>query len=122
MADLYLLPTQILQYWGHSDDYESMNLNSNQVILSPFNELYLDCGFGNQLGAVSWCHPYKTWKTFYDFDPFAKGIVAKERILGAEVVLWTELVQSDDLDERLWPRSTAFAMRMWNAKQKLGQS
>lgn len=38
------------------------------------------------------------------------------RVLGGEVTLWSELVNEQTLDLRLWPRTYAIAERLWSAQ------
>jgi len=56
----------------------------------------LDCGAGNQLGGGSWCDPYKTWLHVYEFQP--KDSKLGDRLLGAEAVLWSEMISPAVLD------------------------
>ena len=55
----------------------------------------------------------------YAIDPLggpAKNLPPAEaaRILGGEVCMWTEYVDADTVDSRVWPRSAAVAERLWS--------
>ena len=110
------LADEVIQFWGGTNMYAAIQNLPNPVILSPSNVLYLDVGVGNTYGDKSW-GGYSTWKDIYNFDPYPKEI-RKERILGAEVCLWSEINNDATTDIRLWGRSSAFAERMWNAEIK----
>ena len=104
----------VMQYWGASTQYDLIKNYSNPVILSPYDYLYIDVGYGNAFGDSSWA-PFITWKTIYHFNPFPAEI-EKSRILGAEVTLWAEVNSDSTTDNHIWSRASAFAERMWNAE------
>jgi len=106
----------IVQIWSTSSQIPKIlkQLN-NSVILSPHDKWYLDCGFGNYYGNKSWCDPYKTWRTIYEFEP-TENVEDKEKILGGEVCMWSELVDSYSMDNKIWPR--AAALNLWSPFEK----
>lgn len=105
----------IVQMWT-TDSKKKAIERGYRIIDSSSNKYYLDCGFGNWLtGDKSWCDPYKTWQTLYNYDP-ADGLNEKEAnyVLGSEVALWTETADENDYQVKIWPRTSAFAERMWS--------
>jgi hexosaminidase len=55
----------------------------------------------------------------YSVDPIGDAVLTKEerqKILGAETTMWSELVTPLTIDSRIWPRTAAIAERFWSAK------
>jgi hexosaminidase len=127
----------ILQSWLGSDG-EVKNLTSQgyDVILSPLNFLYLDCGSGSSPGndpryyeteennafnygtGGSWCGPYKTWQRIYNWD-LLSNLTSDEanRVLGAEATVWTEMIDSKILTSIIWPRTASLSELLWSGNR-----
>ncbi|KAJ3319361.1 BTB and MATH domain-containing protein 41 [Boothiomyces sp. JEL0866] len=93
-----------IQVWKGSDSVTKLVGQGLKVIASPADHWYLDCGRGSMFGDNSWCDPYKTWKTVYNYRPSG--------VYGGEVALWTEIVNNDVLSV-LFPRAFAAAEVLW---------
>lgn len=110
-----------MQIWEKRGDPQIPNIvNSGfKLIVSHYDELYLDCGFGGWVNdGNNWCTPYKEWQKIYLSDP--SKITTPDRIsqiLGSEVALWSEQSDQFSLDNRLWPRSSALGERLWSNPQ-----
>ncbi|KAI7865774.1 glycoside hydrolase superfamily [Spinellus fusiger] len=131
------LPSQtVVQVWTTSaSNYTSLG---HDVILSPSDYFYLDCGHGGWVGSDhryisttqtetvddtfnyggsggSWCSPFKTWQRIYSYD-MTMGVSenAQGKVLGGEVALWSEQTDKHVLDGRLWPRAAAAAEIYWS--------
>ncbi len=58
----------------------------------------------------------------YVADPMegpTAGLTPEEqaRILGGEACMWSEMVSSENIDSRIWPRAAAVAERLWSPQQ-----
>jgi len=114
-----------VQYWEHGENKQLPNLVNKgfNVIMSNYNDLYLDCGFGAWIGSGgNWCKPYKEWQQIYMNDP--KKILAEKhgitdpakwkQIIGAEAALWTEQAGDRNALVKIFPRAYALAERYWS--------
>ncbi|KAG5106918.1 hypothetical protein JHK82_043888 [Glycine max] len=128
-----ILPKEhvVLQTWNNGHNNTKRIVSSGyRAIVSSSDFYYLDCGHGGFVGnnsiydqqnggdkdsGGSWCGPFKTWQTIYNYD-IAYGLSEEEEklVLGGEVALWTEQADSTVLDGRIWPRSSALAESLWS--------
>lgn len=109
----------IIHYWGeptdNEDDLIQLLEKKYRVIISRATPLYLDCGFGSWVdNGYTWCSPYNSWAQIYDFDIMHGYEAFKEQILGGEVCAWSAVIDETTIESRLWPRSSAFAERLWS--------
>ncbi|KAK7334874.1 hypothetical protein VNO80_26640 [Phaseolus coccineus] len=131
-----ILPKEhvILQTWnnGHNNTKRIVSMGY-RTIVSSSDFYYLDCGHGDFVGnnsiydqqngddkdnGGSWCGPFKTWQTVYNYD-IAYGLNEEEAklVLGGEVALWSEQSDSTVLDARIWPRTSALAESLWSGNR-----
>ncbi|KAI8426101.1 hypothetical protein MSG28_005060 [Choristoneura fumiferana] len=73
-----------------------------QVISVPKNVWYLDHGFWGNTRFANWRRMY------------AHTLPSDVGVLGGEVAMWTEYVDSFVLDTRVWPRAAAVGERLWS--------
>ncbi|KAG5681024.1 hypothetical protein PVAND_010490 [Polypedilum vanderplanki] len=107
----------IIQIWTKGDDPQVQTILEKgfKMIVSNYDALYLDCGFGAWVTeGNNWCSPYIGWQKIYDnrMETIAGSYV--NQVYGAEAALWTEQVDEWTLDARLWPRVSAMAERLWS--------
>lgn len=104
--DLPLENDTIILVWISSKDVQKVVEKNFRVIHAASDYFYLDCGMGGWLGnssSTSWCDPYKTWQKAYSFDPYSNILPEQQYlILGGEALLWTEQVDSTNLDSIAW--------------------
>ncbi|CAH6721898.1 beta-hexosaminidase [[Candida] jaroonii] len=114
----------LIQNWLGSESIKEMASQGYDLIVSSSDHYYLDCGFGgwvtnNTKSAGSWCDPYKNWQNIYSFDFYANLTDSeKDHIVGAEVALWSEMVDSTNLITKIWSRSAAFAEASWSGNKE----
>uniref|UniRef100_A0A2P2IRT6 Beta-hexosaminidase n=1 Tax=Rhizophora mucronata TaxID=61149 RepID=A0A2P2IRT6_RHIMU len=132
-----LLPPEhtILQTWNNGPNNTKVLTGAGyRVIVSSSEFYYLDCGHGSFLGndsqydepptkgdttnGGSWCGPFKTWQTIYNYD-ITYGLRDEESqlVLGGEVALWSEQADPTVLDTRIWPRASAMAEALWSGNR-----
>ncbi|KAK9497876.1 hypothetical protein O3M35_003786 [Rhynocoris fuscipes] len=126
-VDSYINSTDyIIQVWTKGNDPTIAHLlkKNFKIILSNYEALYFDCGFGAWVGSGNnWCSPYIPWQTVYENTPekilkqqgLDSGI---EQILGSEGALWTEQADDSSIDNRFWPRGAALAESLWSPGKK----
>ncbi|KAF9801355.1 hypothetical protein SFRURICE_002995, partial [Spodoptera frugiperda] len=110
----------IIQVWttGTDPQVEGLLKKGYRLIMSNYDALYFDCGFGSWVGkGNNWCSPYIGWHKVYENSPAAIAGHHKDLILGGEAALWSEQSDSATLDGRLWPRAAALAERLWAEPQ-----
>ncbi|XP_027159388.1 beta-hexosaminidase 2-like [Coffea eugenioides] len=131
-----LLPKEniILQTWNNGPNNTKRLVEAGyRVIVSSADYYYLDCGHGDFTGnnslynqppgtvlgnGGSWCGPFKTWQSIYNYD-ITYGLNEEEAklVLGGEVALWTEQADSTVMDPRFWPRTSAMAETLWSGNR-----
>ena len=101
----------IVQFWGNSADIGTVANITNKLVLSYMDYLYINVGFG-----FIWGEDFGqmiTWAKIYDL-PLTPAGISKDRILGAEATMWSEVNNENTLDDYLWVRSSAMAERLWH--------
>uniref|UniRef100_A0A1A9UTR0 Beta-hexosaminidase n=1 Tax=Glossina austeni TaxID=7395 RepID=A0A1A9UTR0_GLOAU len=106
-----------IQIWTRHDDPQVLDILKHgfQIIVSNHDALYFDCGGPNWVGeGNNWCSPYIGWQKVYDnrMEVVAKQYISQ--VLGAEAAVWSEQIDEQNLDQRLWPRASALAERLWS--------
>lgn len=107
----------IIQVWTTGADKQIFDLLNNgyKLIMSNYDALYFDCGFGAWIGAGNnWCSPYIGWQKVYSNSPKQIAGTYSNQILGGEAALWSEQADEHSLDARLWPRAAALSERLWS--------
>jgi hexosaminidase len=107
----------IIQVWTKGDDPNIRELleNGYNLIISNYDSLYLDCGFGSWVSSGNnWCSPYIGWQKLYEnrLDSIAGNYT--NQIYGAEAALWSEQIDEKPMESRVWPRLSALAERLWS--------
>jgi len=98
-------PKSIIHIWLDFATLARVVAAGYRAILSNNNVWYLD-------------HLATTWEQFYLNEPFTNLTDPKQQalVLGGEVCMWGETVDTSDLFQTVWPRAAAAAERLWSAQ------
>ncbi|XP_023291195.2 chitooligosaccharidolytic beta-N-acetylglucosaminidase [Lucilia cuprina] len=94
----------IIQTWvGASDPLNDQLLKMGyRIIVSTKDAWYLDHGFWGRTQYYNWAKVYNN------------KIETNPKILGGEVCMWSEYVDQNSVEARIWPRAGAAAERLWS--------
>ncbi|KAJ6262583.1 Beta-hexosaminidase [Drechslerella dactyloides] len=133
--NLKLDPKVIIQAWLSTESVQKIVAKGHRVIVGNYQLWYLDCGYGLWVdikpGEIpqfypfkDYCDPQKNWRLIYSYDPL-EGIPADKAhlVIGGEVHMWSEQVDGQVLDARVWPRASSAAEVLWSGnKEANGQN
>ena len=98
-----MLSRYIIQTWVPASSKLPTELldKGYKIIYSTKDKWYLDHGFWGPT-------VYHKWRDVYD-----NKIPRKDGVLGGEACMWSELVDGQSVDMKVWPRTAAMAERLW---------
>ncbi len=104
-------PKQVMiQSWRGQESVAAAAKNGHNVILS--NGYYIDLS--------------EPASQHYAVDPLGKAAdltpQEKSHILGGEATMWSEMVTSETIEGRIWPRTAAIAERLWSPQDITDQA
>ncbi len=96
----------VIQSWRGQESLAAAARQGYREILS--NGYYLDLGWSAA--------------RHYAVDPMSDAAAnlspeEKARILGGEACMWSEYVNAENIDSRIWPRNAAIAERLWSPQE-----
>eukprot|EP00761_Pharyngomonas_kirbyi_P000590 gb/GECH01000590.1/.p1 GENE.gb/GECH01000590.1/~~gb/GECH01000590.1/.p1 ORF type:complete len:584 (+),score=102.63 gb/GECH01000590.1/:1-1752(+) len=108
----YQIPSDsIVQVWLKREHLQKVVDAGYKAVYSAGN--YLDVLMPNK-GHYNYMD---TWKDFYENEPtnYVSG-PNENLIMGGEACMWAEQTDEHNWDERVWPRASAAAERLWRPK------
>eukprot|EP00826_Nyctotherus_ovalis_P016978 TRINITY_DN1495_c0_g1_i3.p1 TRINITY_DN1495_c0_g1~~TRINITY_DN1495_c0_g1_i3.p1 ORF type:complete len:582 (-),score=71.05 TRINITY_DN1495_c0_g1_i3:46-1638(-) len=111
-------PEAILHYRGLSQNIPRLKdlYPKNKFIMSPIDFVHTDCGNENAYGGKASCTPFHTWSKMYNFEPTNYNL-PQDRVLGGAVCAFSEALNEDSVEAKVWPRAAAFAAALWEPRR-----
>ncbi len=111
--------------WDESTSSISKTLieKGYDIILSNTDYVYLDCGNAGPFNPGGyWCQPYHEWYHIYQYiadvqSAWELNEAQLSQILGSETLVWGEMIDDVNVEQKLWPRSAALAEALWSNPQ-----
>ncbi|KAJ3708228.1 hypothetical protein LUZ61_011933 [Rhynchospora tenuis] len=103
-----LSPKTVVHNWLGEGVAQKVVAAGLRCIVSNQNRWYLD-------------HLDVTWKGFYANEPLT-GISdpnQQKLVIGGEVCMWSEQIDTSNIQRIIWPRAAAAAERLWSPLEKL---
>jgi len=103
----------IVHVWKEAKNLKPVVKAGHRALLS--GGWYLDQQVPKRDMKQPWYFWLDTWKDMYNVEP-AEGLTSDEAALiaGGAVTMWSEQVDHRVWDERVWPRASAVAERLWS--------
>ncbi len=111
--DLPLQSDDVLQWWGLAKNLNRIVNRTNEVILSNYDQTYLDLGFGGRTGGTY--GTYINWRDLYKFVPRYTGV----NVIGGQVCMWGQLSNGFTNQQKIWVRASILSERLWNSEINL---
>ncbi|KAJ3678127.1 hypothetical protein LUZ60_001930 [Juncus effusus] len=105
-----LSPKTVVHNWFRGDAAQKAVEAGLRCIVSNQGYWYLD-------------HVGATWQDFYMYEPLNNISKPEQQklVLGGEVCMWGENIDTSDIQQTIWPRAAAAAERLWTPYEKLAK-
>lgn len=112
----------MIQYAGLMKDFDNYRKdmttkgkNKMEYILSSYDYLRFDCGSGGFYGSnEQFCGGFVKWQKLLDLP--LPSFAANSEIRGAEALVYGDMVDENNIDFILWPRTFVLAEILWRGQ------
>lgn len=93
----------VVHVWKDKSTLQKVVAAGYNALLSNHDSLYLD-------------YVKTKWEVLYVNDPHEgiQDLKQQQLVLGGQAEMWGEKVDGSDIESTIWPRTAAFAERMWS--------
>ena len=113
--DLPMDDEDVVHWWGTSEHQSVLEGRKTPIILSNYNEVYLDVGFNNIYGVNYGV--FQTWRKMYGFEPR----IPNANVIGGETCMWNEIGTKHTFDQKVFLKASVLSERLWNTNIDLSK-